>query len=310
MTAYLLAHTDATVRIYSRDELKQAQMRERFGEERIRYFLGDVRDALRLRMALRGVTHVFHAAALKHVDAGEYNPDEFVKTNINGTQNLIYESIGENVQRVILLSTDKCVSPVNLYGSTKAVAEKLMIRANGWSPHGTEFAVVRYGNVTGSRGSVVPYWRTQLVESKPLRLTDAKMTRFWITLDEAVQAAWFTMHTAPRGVIVVPNLPAYGLTDLACAMSWADYPLEIVGIRPGEKVHETLMTPEEMQRSALIGASLCIMPIAPSWGDMPLDASIRFPWRTETAPIAYESGSWAWRLDANALRQLLANEGI
>ena len=310
MTAFLLENTDATIRIYSRDELKQSQMRATLGDARVRYFLGDVRDLERLKMALHGVTHIFHAAALKHVDAGEYNPDEFVRTNIGGSQNVIYASIQTGtVQRVVFLSTDKCVEPINLYGSTKAVAEKLMIRANGLSPHGTEFCVVRYGNVTGSRGSVIPYWKNLLAEKKPLPLTDAHMTRFWISLDEAVEAAWFTMREAPRGVIVVPHLCAYKLTDLASALSSCDYPLDIVGIRPGEKLHESLMTREEITRSMFMSGYYCLTPVAPSWGVTSFPSHAQ---AVSTGSYAfatkYRSDVWKWRLDAERLRDLLTEK--
>ena len=259
---------------------------------------------------MRDVTYVFHAAALKHVDAGEYSPEEFVKTNINGTINVINQSIqAESVKRVVLLSTDKAVEPINLYGTTKAVAEKLTIRANGLSPDGTTFVVVRYGNVTGSRGSVLPHWKESLAQKNPLRLTDDRMTRFWISLDDAVHAAYFAMHRAPRGVIIIPHLYSYKLQDLGIALAGVKYPWDIVGIRPGEKLHESLMIKEEIPRCFLNEKYYCIKPVSPSWDTTGIHYGEPAMYNPSThRPYVYRSDAWPWRMNISTLAQLLVQE--
>ena len=191
ITQLLREHNPSRVVIFSRDELKQYEMRQRFpadDQDRIRFFLGDIRDLERLSMAMRGIDYVVHAAALKQVDTAEYNPMEFVKTNILGSENVIQASIANGVKKVVALSTDKASSPVNLYGATKLTADKLFISSNHYvEAGGTRFAVVRYGNVMGSRGSVIPFFRDKAAHGEPLPITDARMTRFWITLNQAVQ---------------------------------------------------------------------------------------------------------------------------
>lgn len=245
--SHLLAHyKPKKIIIYSRDELKQFEMQQMYDAPCMRYFIGDVRDKERLIAAMRDVDYVVHAAALKQVPAAEYNPNECIKTNINGAQNVIDAAIATNIKRVIALSTDKAANPVNLYGATKLASDKLFVAANNISgARGPRFAVVRYGNVVGSRGSVVPFYRRLLAEDcKALPLTHEEMTRFWITLDEGVDFVIKDFQRMQGGEIFVPKIPSIRITDLIEAMSGTpDY--ELVGIRPGEKLHE-VMVPEEM----------------------------------------------------------------
>lgn len=245
--SHLLAnYNPKKIIIYSRDELKQFEMQQVYDAPCMRYFIGDVRDKERLIAAMRDVDFVVHAAALKQVPAAEYNPNECIKTNINGAQNVIDAAIATNIKRVIALSTDKAANPVNLYGATKLASDKLFVAANNISgARGPRFAVVRYGNVVGSRGSVVPFYRRLLAEGcKALPLTHEEMTRFWITLDEGVDFVIKDFQRMQGGEIFVPKIPSIRITDLIEAMSGTpEY--ELVGIRPGEKLHE-VMVPEEM----------------------------------------------------------------
>ncbi len=245
--SYLLAESKPKrVIIYSRDELKQFEMQQQFNAPCMRYFIGDVRDNERLKIAMKGVDYVVHAAALKQVPAAEYNPNECIKTNINGAQNVIDAAIANDVSRVIALSTDKAANPVNLYGATKLASDKLFVAANNISgASGPRFSVVRYGNVVGSRGSVVPFFRKLLSEGcDELPVTHPEMTRFWITLDEGVEFVVKNFSRMQGGEIFVPKIPSIRITDLVVAMSGkADF--KVVGIRPGEKLHE-VMVPEEM----------------------------------------------------------------
>jgi UDP-N-acetylglucosamine 4,6-dehydratase len=237
--------------IYSRDELKQFEMQQQFDAPCMRYFIGDVRDKERLKSAMKDVDYVIHAAALKQVPAAEYNPNECIKTNIYGAQNVIDAAIETDVRRVIALSTDKAANPVNLYGATKLASDKLFVAANNISgATGPRFAVVRYGNVVGSRGSVVPFYRNLLAEGKTtLPVTHDEMTRFWITLNEGVQFVITNFQRMQGGEIFVPKIPSIRILDLVEAMSGKrDY--DIVGIRPGEKLHE-VMVPEEMAHHSL-----------------------------------------------------------
>jgi UDP-N-acetylglucosamine 4,6-dehydratase len=237
--------------IYSRDELKQYEMQQKFNAPCMRYFIGDVRDKERLKSAMRDVDYVVHAAALKQVPAAEYNPNECIKTNINGAQNVIDAAIHCNVTRVIALSTDKAANPVNLYGATKLASDKLFVAANNISgAKGPRFSVVRYGNVVGSRGSVVPYFRSLLAEGKTtLPVTHPEMTRFWITLDEGVEFVVNSFQRMQGGEIFVPKIPSISILDLVKAMSGQEE-YELIGIRPGEKLHE-VMVPEEMAHHSI-----------------------------------------------------------
>jgi UDP-N-acetylglucosamine 4,6-dehydratase len=227
--------------IYSRDELKQYEMEQDFPQDCMRYFLGDVRDRDRLIQAMNGVDFVIHAAALKQVPAAEYNPMECVKTNIHGAENVILASLANNVEKVIALSTDKAANPINLYGATKLVSDKLFVAGNNIAGgHRTRFSVVRYGNVVGSRGSVVPFFRKQIESGcDHLPITDAGMTRFWITLQQGVDFVLKNFMRMHGGEIFVPKIPSVRVVDLARAMA-PNLPQKIVGIRPGEKLHEVM----------------------------------------------------------------------
>lgn len=231
--------------VFSRDELKQFEMQQEFNAPCMRYFLGDVRDEGRLRQAFRGVDYIVHAAALKQVPAAEYNPDECIKTNIGGAQNVIRAALANDVTRVIALSTDKAANPINLYGATKLASDKLFVAANNMAGgHVTRFAVVRYGNVVGSRGSVVPFFRKLVAEkTQAIPITDARMTRFWITLPQGVQFVLTNFARMRGGEIFVPKIPSARITDLAEAIA-PGMPTTLIGIRPGEKLHE-IMCPED-----------------------------------------------------------------
>jgi len=238
--------------IYSRDEFKQDVMKKdimnRYPDKisKFRFFIGDVRDKDRLYRAFSGVDYVIHAAAMKQVPACEYNPLEAIKTNINGAQNIIDAAIDRKIKKVVALSTDKAVNPINLYGGTKLVSDKLFIAANAYSgTDGTIFSVVRYGNVAGSRGSVIPFFK-QLVEqgAKQLPVTDFRMTRFWITLEEGVELVFKALSQAKGGETYISKIPSFKITDLAEAMLPESSPKE-VGIREGEKLHEIMVTKED-----------------------------------------------------------------
>lgn len=244
-------HTPARLIVFSRDELKQFEMQQEFNHKAMRYFIGDVRDKERLLTATKNVDFVIHAAALKQVPAAEYNPNECIKTNINGAQNVIDACIANGVTKVIALSTDKAANPVNLYGATKLASDKLFVAANNIAgADGPRFAVVRYGNVVGSRGSVVPYYRKLLAEGvEKLPVTHEEMTRFWITLDEGVMFVIKNFARMQGGEIFIPKIPSIRILDLVEAMSGKkDY--ELIGIRPGEKLHE-VMVPEEMAHHSI-----------------------------------------------------------
>jgi UDP-N-acetylglucosamine 4,6-dehydratase/5-epimerase len=227
--------------VYSRDELKQFEMQHHFKGNEMRYFIGDVRDAERLELAMQDVDYVIHAAALKQVTAAEYNPMECIKTNVYGAQNVIFSALKGNVKKVIALSTDKAANPINLYGATKLASDKLFIAANNITGKNiTRFSIVRYGNVLGSRGSVVPFFKNLIAEgANYLPITDERMTRFWITLSQGVD---FVLHTFKRmqgGELFVPKIPSIRIVDIAKAMA-SNIPVRIVGIRPGEKLHEVM----------------------------------------------------------------------
>jgi UDP-N-acetylglucosamine 4,6-dehydratase len=227
--------------IFSRDELKQYEMAQEFTDRRMRYFIGDVRDLERLKMAMNGVDFVIHAAALKHVPIAEYNPMEAVKTNIHGAENVIQASIYNNVEKVIALSTDKAANPVNLYGATKLASDKLFVAGNNLTGgKRTKFAVVRYGNVVGSRGSVVPFFKKLISEGKSeIPITDKKMTRFLITLQDGVDFVLKNFQRMQGGEIFVPKIPSMKITELAKALA-PNLEQKIIGIRPGEKLHEIM----------------------------------------------------------------------
>lgn len=295
--------------IYSRDELKQFEMQRDLGyaghdnESQLRFFLGDVRDGERLRRAFMGVDYVVHAAALKQVPACEYNPQEAVKTNVIGACKVVESAIDMGVKRVIALSTDKACNPANLYGATKLVAEKIFIAGNNLSGAlDTKFSVVRYGNVVGSRGSVVPLFRKQADEGGPITITDPAMTRFWITLPHAVEFVLDCLGMMHGGEVFVPRLPTACVVDLANAIikernagpvvELHQPGLKVVGIRPGEKLHETLITAEEAPKTICRSAGFVIGPKH----ELPDEHRLPAPYSSDANPV---------RLSETELRELL-----
>lgn len=250
--------------IFSRDELKQYEMAQEFKDDRLRFFIGDVRDKDRLYRAFDGVDIVIHAAAMKHVEACEYNPFEAVKTNINGAQNIIEAAIDRGVEKVIALSTDKACSPINLYGATKLASDKLFVAANSYvGDKKTRFSVVRYGNVVGSRGSVVPFFQ-KVKETGIIPITDERMTRFWITLEQGVQFVLDGLLNMNGGEIFVPKIPSMKVIDLANAIA-PDCQIKIVGIRAGEKLHEAMITEDDARRTVEFKEYYVIQPEFPWW---------------------------------------------
>ncbi len=248
--------------IFSRDEYKQFEMARLFPEKKypIRYFLGDIRDRNRLYRAFEGVDYVVHAAALKQVPALEYNPTEAVKTNVSGADNIVNAAIDAGVKKVVALSTDKAVNPINLYGATKLVAEKIFIAANAFAGGRVKFSAVRYGNVVGSRGSVIPlFLQLKSKGCHEFPLTDERMTRFWITLEQGVKLVIKALDTSEGGEVFIPKVPSMKIVDLARALDPACR-FKTVGIRPGEKVHETLISIDESRNTKIDGDNYVILP--------------------------------------------------
>ena len=268
----LLDETDVRrIAIYSRDELKQFHMRSEFEDDsRLRWFIGDIRDKDRLVRAMHGVDYVVHTAALKQVDTGEYNPMEFIKTNVLGSQNVIEASIDAGVTKVVALSTDKASSPINLYGATKLTADKLFVAANNYSQsYGTSFCVVRYGNVLGSRGSVIPFFQNLAAEGKPLPITDIRMTRFWISIEDAVKFVLDSFELMQGGELYVPRIPSMKIIDLAKAVS-PDSAIVEIGIRPGEKLHEEMISAEDSRRTIKVSSNrFLVLPVVAEWSFEP-----------------------------------------
>lgn len=234
-------YTPSRIVVFSRDELKQFEMQQRFPQPVMRFFLGDVRDGARLSQAMRGIDYVIHAAALKQVPAAEYNPMECIKTNIHGAENVIAAALDNEVKKVIALSTDKAANPANLYGATKLCSDKLFVAANNIAGgHATRFAVVRYGNVVGSRGSVVPVFKQLLARgARELPVTDTRMTRFWITLEQGIEFVIRSFERMYGGEIFVPKIPSMRILDLVESLA-PGLPIKAIGIRPGEKLHEIM----------------------------------------------------------------------
>ena len=254
----------ARVVIYSRDELKQYEMQQRFPSECLRFFIGDVRDGERINRALKGIEFVVHAAALKQVPAAEYNPIECIKTNVIGAENLINACIDQGVRHVIALSTDKAVNPINLYGASKLCADKLFVAANHLAGRsGTRFSVVRYGNVIGSRGSVIPYFK-EAAKTGKLPVTDPRMTRFWLRLEEGAVFVARCIGMMQGGEIFVPKIRSMRLSDLAKAVC-ADCEHEIIGIRPGEKLHEILIARDDARYTTEFSDFYIIQPAIRLW---------------------------------------------
>jgi UDP-N-acetylglucosamine 4,6-dehydratase/5-epimerase len=291
--------------IFSRDELKQFEMSQEFGEQypAVRYFLGDVRDESRLRRALEGIDIVVHAAALKQVPAAEYNPFEFIKTNVLGAQNLIEACFDSKVRRVVALSTDKAAAPINLYGATKLCSDKLFVAANNMvGGRDLHFSVVRYGNVMGSRGSVIPFFLDQAKSGK-LPITDPAMTRFNISLDEGVDMVLWALEHSYGGEIFVPKIPSYRIKDVAMAIG-PDCEHPIVGIRPGEKVHEEMITASDSFNTLDVGKYYAILPSSHT------QLRSRYLQRGGAKPVpdgfSYNSGDNADFLTVQQLRDLIA----
>lgn len=302
---HVLDHGNARrIAIFSRDELKQYEARASFGDDtRLRWFIGDIRDQHRLTRAMFGVDYVIHAAALKQVDTAEYNPFEYVQTNIVGSQNVVESAIDAGVKKVVALSTDKASSPINLYGATKLAADKLFQSANHYaSGHDSSFSVVRYGNVMGSRGSVIPLWRRLAEEGEPLPVTDLQMTRFWITLPQAVQFVVESLDRMVGGEIFVPRIPSMRITDLIEAVAPGAATREI-GIRPGEKLHEEMISVDDARRSLLVGDRYVVLPTIAEWGFTPPAG--------ESLPegFAYRSDTNDLWLTAKEIRDILPTLG-
>ena len=254
--------------VYSRDEWKQSEMQSdgEFQDRSIRFFLGDVRDKDRLSLAMRGVDYVIHAAALKQVPAAEYNPHEFIKTNVTGATNIVEAAIEAKVKRVVALSTDKAVNPVNLYGATKLCSDKVFIAANSYAGGGgTIFSVVRYGNVVGSRGSVIPLFQKQR-ESGKVTITNEKMTRFLITLQQGVDFVIHSLKEMVGGELFVPKIPACTIDQLAKVVA-PNCQREIIGLRPGEKMHEVLIPSDEARNVLEFDDHFVIQPVQAFWGN-------------------------------------------
>lgn len=291
--------------IFSRDELKQFEMAQEFPESRfpsIRYFIGDIRDEPRLRRALEGIDVVIHAAALKQVPAAEYNPFECIKTNVLGAQNLIEACLDSKVQRVVALSTDKAAAPINLYGATKLCSDKLFVAANNIKgSRDIRFSVVRYGNVMGSRGSVIPFFMERR-HTGVLPITDAGMTRFNISLQEGVDMVLWSIDQAWGGEVLVPKIPSYRITDVATAIA-PECRQEIVGVRPGEKIHEEMITASDSYNTVDLGDYYAILPSARQYT---LDEYCKGTGATLVPPgFSYESGSNAAFLSVDQLRSLI-----
>jgi len=264
----LQKHAPKKLIVFSRDELKQHDMRQALpdsGDSPMRYFIGDVRDRERLERAFHGVDIVVHAAALKQVAACEYNPFEAIQTNVIGARNVIDAAIDRKVKKVLAISTDKAVNPTNLYGATKLCAEKLFVQGNVYGyPRGTAFAVVRYGNVIGSRGSVVPLFTTQRASGR-VTVTDRAMTRFWITLDQGVELAIRSAELMRGGEIFVPKIPSMRIMDLVRSLA-PGCEVDDIGIRPGEKLHEILVSEDESRQALEFDGMFVIEPVNPAWG--------------------------------------------
>lgn len=266
VSTMLKEHKPRRLIVFSRDELKQSEMAQEFQDPCLRFFLGDVRDRTRLLRAFDGVDVVVHAAALKQVPSGEYNPGEVIQTNIIGSQNVIEAAIDRNVERVLALSTDKAASPINLYGATKLCADKLFVAGNSYAgKHQIRFAVVRYGNVINSRGSVIPLFKRLKSEGR-IPITDPRMTRFWITLEQGVTFVIRCLELMHGGEIFVPKLPSMKLLDLAEAIA-PGCKHEIVGIRSGEKLHEVLVPEDDARRTIEFDDYYVIQPDFPWWGE-------------------------------------------
>ena len=295
----LKEHNPKVIRIFSRGELMQQKMRERFNDERLRFFIGDVRDRDRLYRAMNNVDIVVHAAALKQVPTCEYNPIEAIKTNIDGAINVIDAAIDNKVEKVMALSTDKAVHPINLYGATKLVAEKLFIQANSYTgERKTIISCVRYGNVVGSRGSVIPVFKEQKKKGI-VTITDERMTRFWITQEQAVRFVINCIEKMKGGEVFIPKIPSMKVTDLIDVIA-PDAKREVIGIRPGEKINEVLLIKEEARHSKEFDSYFVVEPEHPFWSKDNLKGGRFLPER-----FRYTSGDNDWWLTKDDLKKML-----
>jgi UDP-N-acetylglucosamine 4,6-dehydratase len=293
-------HSPRVIRIFSRDELKQSELQGRYADDdRLRFFIGDVRDRDRVTRATRGVDVIIHAAALKQVPAAEYNPFEAVQTNIMGAENIVAAAIDNEVPHTVALSTDKAVNPVNLYGATKLAAEKITVQGNAYAADSpTRLGVVRYGNVVGSRGSVVPIFLKQ-AEQGELTITDERMTRFWITLPQAVDFVLKRLAVMEGGEIFVPKIPSMRVVDLADAIA-PGATRTVTGIRPGEKLHEVMLTEDESRHALEQDDGYLIYPEFPTWRSEPYTGG-----EPPEDGFRYSSDNNDEWLDAAALREML-----
>ncbi len=294
--------------IFSRDEQKQFQMAQEFPQEKypqIRYFIGDVRDKERLERAFKGVDYVIHAAAMKHVHLAEYNPEECIKTNIGGAQNVVDACLATEVSRVVALSTDKACAPINLYGATKLTSDKLFVAANNIKGHNPiRFSVVRYGNVMGSNGSVIPFFIKRKKIDNILPITDKDMTRFNISLSGGVEMVMHALENAWGGELFVPKIPSYRITDVAEAIG-PDCEKPVVGIRPGEKIHEEMITPSDSFYTYDLGKYFAILPVTPNWS---LEDFLKeFNAKKVPEGFSYNSGNNTEWETVNGLRELIKN---
>lgn len=295
--------------IYSRDEQKHYDMAQTFSTEKypqIRYFIGDVRDRDRLSLAMKGVDIVVHAAALKHVPIAEYNPMECIRTNVDGAENVVRAAMDNNVSKVIALSTDKAANPINLYGASKLASDKIFIAANNISGiDGPRYAVVRYGNVVGSRGSVIPFFQKIIKGgAEHLPITDDRMTRFWITLDQGVNFVLSSLEMMQGGEVFVPRIPSMKMTELASAMA-PELPHKIIGIRPGEKLHEVMIPEDDGRNTILLEDRYVIKPIFSFWNSEAVEYK-----NATTVPEDFyfasdNNNEW---LDAQSLKDIISNE--
>jgi UDP-N-acetylglucosamine 4,6-dehydratase/5-epimerase len=299
ISSVLAEHDPAAIRVFSRDELKQYDLQRKLGnDERLRMFLGDVRDLDRLTRATQGVDVIVHAAALKQIPACEYNPFEAVQTNVIGAENVVSAAIANDVPKTIALSTDKAVNPVNLYGATKLCAEKIITQGNAYASDSVaRFSTVRYGNVLGSRGSVIPLFKRQAHEGE-LTITDEAMTRFWIPLEQTVQFVIDCLGRMQGGEVFVPRIPSMRVRDMADALA-PDASRRIVGIRPGEKLHEVLITEDESRNAVAFDDYFAIYPSFPFW------RRADYPKGDELPPgFRYSSDNNDQQLDADQIRDM------
>lgn len=308
-TQYVLNNaTPKKVIIFSRDEFKQFEMENKFKSHaqfsKMRFFLGDVRDIDRLNMAFKEVDIIIHAAALKQVVAAEYNPFEFIKTNVIGAENIVTAAINNNVEKVLALSTDKAANPINFYGTTKLASDKIFIAANNLSGSAnTKFSVVRYGNVVGSRGSVLPFFQNLINQGvKELPITDERMTRFWITLKQGVNFVGSCIEIMKGGELFVPKIPSMSIMDLAKALA-PNMPTNIVGIRPGEKIHETMVTEDDARVTYDMGDRYVILPTYKLPGGMEVHYKNNYPMVPDE--FEYSSDNNDWWLDENELNTMI-----